>query len=365
MICSNKIMLDKAPTCEGNAPLPRAKARWSHGPAVRANGRPLVSVIIPAFNRQRFLVDSIESVLSQTYRNFEIIVVDDGSTDDVESFVRLISRDIRYFRQPHSGVAAARNRGVAEARGQLIAFQDSDDLWHPEKLDMQVALLEREKNSGMVCSAKRAINEDGLVVGGQWKPLYAGRITERLFEVMFVTMPSVVVRREVLEKVGPFDVNLRINSDYQYWLRASMVTDFSVIEKPLIDIRHSSDSLTRSSTEKRLIEFEMLERFCAKYAHENTLRKHVKQRRLAKAAFNAGRELFRDSNFAAAACMFKKSLSYRFSLRTTFSLYSSLISATATKKQGQTPFPQYTPQPTIGISPAKTGPTNSKRKTAA
>lgn len=351
MSCPNRILMDKALTCDG--------------PAALTNDRPLVSIIIPVFNRQRFLIASIESVLSQTYRNFEIIVVDDGSTDDVESIIRSISRDIRYFWQPHAGVAAARNRGVSEARGQLVAFQDSDDLWHPDKLEMQVALLEREKNSGLVCSAKRAINEDGLIVGGQWKSLHAGRVTERLFEVMFVTMPSVVVRREILKKVGPFDVNLSVNSDYQYWLRASLVSDFSVIEKPLIDVRRSSSSLTSSSTKKRLIEFEMLKQFCAKYTDENTVRKHVKHRRLAKAAFNAGRELFRDSDFVAATSLFRESLSYRFSLRATIFLYRSYISAMAARKQGQAPLAQDTQPPTIGIYPAQNGPTNPKNKIAA
>ena len=292
-------------------------------------------------------------------------MVDDGSTEELESIIRSISPNIQYVRQSHSGVAAARNLGVSVARGQLIAFQDSDDIWYPEKLDMQVSLLEREQNSGIVCSAKRVINEDGLVVGGQWKPLYSGRVTERLFKIMFVTMPSVVVRREILEKVGPFDVNLRINSDYQYWLRASMATDFSVIDKPLVDVRRSSDSLTRSITEKRLIELDMLEQFCAKYADENTIHEHVKKRRLAKAAFYAGRELFRDSDFSAAASMFKKSLSFRFSLRTMFSLYRSLISAAVTEKQGQKHIHQDTLQPTIAMYPTQADLTDSTKKIAA
>ena len=113
--------------------------------------------------------------------------------------VRACSAAIRYVRQPHAGVAAARNRGLAEARGELIAFQDSDDLWRPGKLDRQVELLKERPNAGMVYTSHRITDLAGNVIGERWKQFHSGHVTDALFQSMFVIMPSTVVHRAVVE----------------------------------------------------------------------------------------------------------------------------------------------------------------------
>ena len=189
------------------------------GMLTHASDSPLVSVILPTYDRRDFLAESIGSVLGQSYQKLELIVVDDGSAQRAEGLVRSISPAIRYVWQEHGGVAAARNRGLAEARGELIAFQDSDDLWRPGKLDLEVALLRSQPSVGMVYTSHRIIDEDRNVICGRWKQLHSGRVIRALFRSMFIIMPSTVVRRSVVDRVGRFNTDLRINSDYEYWLR--------------------------------------------------------------------------------------------------------------------------------------------------
>ena len=122
--------------------------------------RPLVSVIIPTYNQREYLVQAIESVLAQTYESVEVIVVDDGSTDDTAQAVATMGRAVRYIRQSNRGAAASRNAGIAHATGQYVAFLDHDDLWMPQKLAMQVSLFGEDAKLGLVYSAIRFFDLD-------------------------------------------------------------------------------------------------------------------------------------------------------------------------------------------------------------
>lgn len=276
---------------------------------------PLVSVILPAYGRRRFLRQSIESILDQTYRNSELIFIDDGSRESLEATVRSIAPEARYVRQAHAGVAAARNRGLKESRGELIAFQDSDDVWHPEKLSTQVAFLDSHRDVGVVYTAKRAIDEAGRVVGGQWKELHSGYVTERLFRQVFVIMPSVVMRRSVAESVGAFDTSLKINSDYQYWLRASLRTKFAAIDTPLVDVRRSTTRLTLARAEAAVLQYRMLMEFYESTRCRDWIRPAVAREVLARAAFCAARESRKEGWLDDAEALLKVSLRLRFTPR--------------------------------------------------
>ena len=253
--------------------------------------------------------------MEQTYGNIELIVVDDGSPDPLEESVLSVAPEARYLCQSHAGVAAARNRGLREARGELIAFQDSDDVWHPRKLSRQVALLDSQPKVGVVCTGKRSIDETGKVVGDQWKQLHCGDVTEPLFREVFITMPSVVMRRSVANRVGEFDTSLRINSDYQYWLRASLLTKFAAIDLPLIDVRRSSERLTLARTEGAVLRYQMLSDFYNTPEARCSIRPVVAKRVLAKAAFRAGRALCKEGRFEVAEPFLRQSLAFRFTPR--------------------------------------------------
>jgi glycosyltransferase involved in cell wall biosynthesis len=276
---------------------------------------PLVSVILPTYNRRQFIGESIESVLNQSYRNIELIVVDDGSTDGTDELVHAISPRIRYFRQANAGVAAARNRGLAAAQGELMAFQDSDDLWHPEKLSLQVALLQHNPCAGMTYTSHRIIDCNGRVIGGRWKQLHSGRVTEELFKSMFIIMPSTLVRRSVVDRVGQFNTSLCTNSDYEFWLRASLYTDFLAIEADLVDERQSPCRLTSAKGDSATLQYNMLSEFYHNMGGTAAIRQEIASRALAKSAYRAGRALGKEGRFAAARQMLVKSLGHRFTCR--------------------------------------------------
>ncbi len=152
--------------------------------AISHTKQALVSVIVPSYNASRYISETLESVLSQTYRNFEVIVVDDGSKDNtpdiVADYARRDSR-IRLVNQPNSGCGAARNRGIAEASGEFIAPLDADDVWYPQKLEKQVASLERNgENWGLTYCWSKSINERGEAV----KPLCHWPISGNVFRAL-------------------------------------------------------------------------------------------------------------------------------------------------------------------------------------
>ncbi len=200
---------------------------------------PLVSIVIAAYNAERFLANTIESALAQTYRNFEVCVVDDGSTDDsgvlIESFARRDGR-VRIQRQPNRGQAAAKNAGIAMARGSLIAFLDADDMWLPQKLERQVPAM-ADPNVGVCYTDAMFIDERGVLFSRPRPVYYSGRITRRLFLDNFIHFPSTVVKRECFERCGAFDESLPMGIDWDLWLRISTEYDFVCVPEALLKYR--------------------------------------------------------------------------------------------------------------------------------
>lgn len=199
--------------------------------------RPLVSVIVPTRDRAALLARALRSVLGQTYDRFEVLVVDDGSEEDIAAVAGALADDrIRVLRQPRNlGVAAARNRGLKEARGELVAFLDSDDRWMPHKLERQVAILRRRPPKvGLVYSGVAAEDERGertLTV-----PTARGDVFREMLwhNVVHFGTSSVVIRREVVDTVGLFDETLPAIEDYDYWLRIARFYEFEIAPEVLI-----------------------------------------------------------------------------------------------------------------------------------
>jgi glycosyltransferase involved in cell wall biosynthesis len=278
-------------------------------------GGPLVSVIIPTYNRRSMLREAVESVLGQSYQNIELIVVDDGSTDGTEALVRSNWPAIRYVWQPNAGDAAARNRGLDFVRGELIAFQDSDDLWHPEKLALQVAVLRDRAEVGVVFASRRLMDERGNLSPKRWRRMHSGWITEALFRSMFIVMPSTVVRRNVVDRIGRFSTDLPVTSDYEYWLRASLVTQFAAVERELVVERKSPCRLTSAKGRGMTLQYHMLRRFYEELGGQRAIRPTAARRALAKWAYRAGRALRQEDRFDAAEQMYAQSLAHRFTPR--------------------------------------------------
>ncbi len=203
---------------------------------------PSVSVIIPTYNRPAFLREALASVLAQTYQASEIIVVDDGSTPAardatrqvVEEYARARSRPIRYLFQPNQGVSAARNRGVAASQGGLLAFLDSDDIWQPEKLVRQVAFFEAQPRAH-ICQTEETWIRHGVRVNPHNKHRKPhGDIFVRSLARCLVSPSSVMLRRELFERVGGFDTQLPACEDYDLWLRISVQEPVHLLDTPLV-----------------------------------------------------------------------------------------------------------------------------------
>jgi glycosyltransferase involved in cell wall biosynthesis len=177
----------------------------------RSMKRPLVSVIIPVYNGAKFIAEAIESVCVQNYEPLEIIIVDDGSTDDTSSVVRSF-KDIHYIRQENHGCAAARNTGITESRGDLLAFLDADDYWAANKLHVQVGCLLSHPDIGYTLGRQRNFLERGTD-----RPFWLKE--EHLLEEHTGFLPTLVIHRRIFDTVGLFNTNFRISEDVEWFCR--------------------------------------------------------------------------------------------------------------------------------------------------
>jgi glycosyltransferase involved in cell wall biosynthesis len=209
---------------------------------------PRVSVIIPTYNRAPLLREAIASVLQQTYNDYEIVVVDDGSTDNTRRIIEEFSSPrIRYFYQDNQGRSRARNLALRMALGEFIAFLDSDDMFMPEKLERQVALFDSRSDFGMLYSSARVIDDKGIEIikPADWaekKPFYlateSGWLYRKIaFYPLTVVLPTVMVRKEVMAAVGGFDERLHRFEDTDMWRRISKVCKIYATVEPLCTIR--------------------------------------------------------------------------------------------------------------------------------
>ncbi len=210
-----------------------------------------VSVIIPCYNQAHFLSGAIESVLAQTLQPREIIVVDDGSPDGVEAAVAPYRGKIRYLSQENRGLSAARNYGIREARGSIIAFLDADDLWLPHKLEEQLRLLEGQPSVGLVHSD--LIYWDTKTGEKTQKRCGRHEKTGRCYPGFVlrngVTPSTMLVRRECLERVGDFDEQIRrpTTQDYDLCFRIAKHYELRYVDEPLVLYRQHSGSASLSS----------------------------------------------------------------------------------------------------------------------
>jgi glycosyltransferase involved in cell wall biosynthesis len=215
---------------------------------------PFVSVVITTYNQAEYIEATIASALAQSYPSREIIVVDDGSTDDTAAKLERFGDRIVHIQQPNGGVAASRNRGVAAARGALIAFLDGDDLWAPEKLAVQVAAHQANPAAGLIAVDASIFSDTDTqrVSTLPWGTLASdvpegGSLTRRFYRELihrnFISTTSqVMVPADVLEKVGPSDTTLSISSDYDLYLRIASMHDVTLIRKPLARWRYLQTS---------------------------------------------------------------------------------------------------------------------------
>lgn len=207
---------------------------------------PTVSVVIVTYNKADTVAAAIESVLRQTYSDFELLVVDDGSTDDTASRMKAFGPSVRYLPKENGGTGSARNLGIAQSQGRYVAFLDGDDLWLPRKLEIQMAAFEREPQILAVqCSAYCVDEKLQVIENRTCHPALDSLVDFLLFHNLPAFSSAVVIRKEALESVGGFGTDLVILSDWDMAIRLARVGTLRSVPDPLVLYRHYPNNQSR------------------------------------------------------------------------------------------------------------------------
>ena len=235
---------------------------------------PKVSVIIPVYNQAQFIDKAIESVLKQSYQDFEIVVVNDGSTDKTEAIIKgFVDIRIRYINHiDNRGVSAARNTGIRASLGDYIALLDSDDEFLPQRLEKQIQLLQNTSSDvGVVCAWSFNVDEKGNYISKRCLPKKDGYIYENLLSTNPISVPTVLIRRECFEKVGLFDSALDGQEDWDMWIRIAKYYQFSLIKIPLAQRRIHPNRISYN-LEKKIV---TAKRIIKKHFNDLKIRKNI------------------------------------------------------------------------------------------
>ncbi len=283
-------------------------------------GTPAVSVIIPAYNAGSQLRDAIESASRQTYGDREVIVVDDGSTDQTESLVSFYGDRIRYYKQANRGVAAARNLGIAKAKGKYIAFLDADDLWLPTKLAEQVPLLEADPSLGLVYTDWAIVSDQGEITRSflRDRPAASGDAFEAIVRCGFILTSGTVVRRACLDAVGSFDESRVVAEDYDLWLRVCYRWKIALVDKPLVVKRSRHTGLSSNSRRTAIEKVALFEKALKTYPDLSRKHRHLMRHQLMQSYWDIGYDDFDNGAFGSARHNFLCSLKAEWTSRKAF-----------------------------------------------
>jgi glycosyltransferase involved in cell wall biosynthesis len=235
------------------------------------NKKNLVSIIIPSYNSIQWVDRAIYSVMRQTYHPIEILVVDDGSTDGTYEHVKKFFPEVKIIQKPNGGSAAARNFGVNQSKGEFLAFLDADDIWAPNKLEIQMMIFNQFPNCGLCGTESLSFSMDEPEPEFEPAILNVNEnnyfLVERkaLFKCNILNTSSVVLRRDTFNNAGQFDESLRRIEDYDLWLRISRDWEIIQIHLPLIGYQITPGSLSRDTLEMGLTFLKVLEKWVAVY----------------------------------------------------------------------------------------------------
>ena len=214
-----------------------------------------VSILMCVFNDSGYLQDAINSVTQQTWKNFEFIIVDDGSDDNTPEILSTLSNydnRIKIFRKQNSGLTASLNYGLRFCSAPLIARIDSDDLWSPEKLEVQMNFMQKHPSISLLGSSAYLIRENGRIISTKYYPSSNKALRNNLLKKKgHFPHSSVIIRKKILDILGGYDESFKKAQDYELWLRISSDFKISCIKKPLVSIRKHANQISSGDTEKQ------------------------------------------------------------------------------------------------------------------
>jgi glycosyltransferase involved in cell wall biosynthesis len=233
----------------------------------------LVSVIIPTYNGGKHLLEAVDSALQQTYDSLEIIVVDDGSQEDILGILAPVSQRIKYVRQENAGPAVARNRGITEARGEFIAFLDDDDLWHPRKIEAQMRTMSENPDCGLVYSYPILIDNNGVMIDKQ-RPmaLPSGHVYYDFVKKCHVVTPSAtIIRSSVFVRSGVFDSRKECISseDCDLWARIARYFSVYVCSDAIVYYRQTKSGISNRHYNHLLSNLYIIHKWIREYNHDD------------------------------------------------------------------------------------------------
>ena len=233
---------------------------------------PLVSVNIATYNRGKYITEAIDSVLSQSFKNWELIIVDDGSTDGTENIVSPYLNDprIKYFKnESNRNISYTRNRALLESKGRFIAILDSDDKWpDPDKLTKQVYFLDKHPDYGLIGTALIVINSQGEKLNEEKKPSTDERIKQQILFKNPITHSSVLYIRELVISLGSYDLNLNGIEDYDLWLRLGQVSKLSNLSDYSTAYRKHDNNISLTNRLKLMaINIDLVKKYQTNYPH--------------------------------------------------------------------------------------------------
>lgn len=266
------------------------------------NDPALVSVIVPVYNRAHLVTETVASILGQTYQNIEIILINDGSTDNSLDVIQALQHEypdvIRIIDQENQGQTVARNQGIRQAQGKYIAFLDSDDLWMTDKLEQQVPLF--DKGVGLVYGGVEFIDEYGETTRFEFcDPSVQGNIYPQLLVKNRMTGGSVVVLAEALEMVGVFDPEFKAAENWDLWLRVCKEYQARLVNKPVVKYRLHQNNMSKDVMLMQDAKRQIMAKHCDKHSSDKLVAKYS---RLAEADlfYKLGVDCFSREQFGEA-----------------------------------------------------------------
>jgi len=277
---------------------------------------PKVSICIPTYNRKELLKETLESIFMQTYKDYEVVIVDDGSTDDTEQMIKDTGYPIRYYWVDHIGQPAARNKLIKLTQGQYITFIDSDDLLPPDAIERMVDIMSKEPEDVIVYGPYVGIDEKGNPVKRKQRELPSGNIITELFMFIHVHSCGTMCAKRLFEEAGGFDTSLRVCSVYKFLLKIALRHKFIAIESPTFKRRRHGDNVSLYSFANRKIELDMLEDFYYHGGGRDVIPKNLAMKRLSKEGYRAARCAIRESLSESACQLLSQSFRRYPSLKT-------------------------------------------------